>query len=86
MLLASQGIGGFLTFPSSTHSQTGLLARPIAQAPNLATPVYTESSPSTVHEQSIIRTTMELGTDTLKAPEVLAATSTTTIEQCYPKR
>ena len=89
MLPASQGISGFLpvplqTFPLSTHIQTGLLARPIAPAPSSAAPVYTESSPRTVHEQSIVRTTVELGIDTLKAPEALAATSTTTIEAIVP--
>jgi len=89
MLPASQGIDGFLpvplqTFPSSTHIQTGLLAWPIAPAPSPAGPVYTESSARTVHEQSTVRTTMELGTDTLEAPEALAATSTTTTETIVP--
>ena len=89
MLPARQGIGGFLPvplqmFPSSTHIQTGLLARPIAPAPSPAAPVYTESSPRTVHEQSTVRTTMELGTYTLEAPKALAMTSTTTIETIVP--
>jgi len=89
MLPASQGISGFLpvplqTFPSSTHIQTGLLAWPMAPAPSLAALVYIESSPGTVHEQSTVRTTMELGTDTLEAPKALVVTFTTTTETIVP--
>jgi len=37
-----------------------------------------------VHEQSTVRTTIELGIDTLEGPEALAATSTTTTETIVP--